>query len=745
MKLSKLLIIFCILNYCLTATSDECSSAFEEALKKTCVELNSNCRFADLSKICFGLNSCEDGNNDNLVCQSIIPDSYNLEKCEYNFTDGKCNPTKKNCGDYNPSYGDTCSHLSSGVEGKRCALSKRDLDTCEIHKNNCSDLSQTECADNIPSTVTEQCEWKSIDSVQSCQQVNRTCTNYLKEFATGNDYCNELITSDANKKCVHLDDSDICTESHISCQNYSNQYDCDGKYPLKKTGNIYENDYTQICQFNTTTNKCVPVSRKCREYNPFYGDDKSTCINILKPEDPNKNCIYDEDDDDCYERYTSCQAYNDNEINKVRGDCEKIKPSDETKRCVFIMEEDKCIEENIYADCKDYKGSDKKICESIISPKTNSYCVLEKDLTCTERTFHCSEAENIFDCLIYAKPSDNSKKCAFGSNGCYETYKGCEDWELKDSTTCASLGIFNGQECYLDSDKCKSRQKKCTQALNEEECKMIETSGVTDPDKKYCYYGYDYNMSTTHCYENYKYCSDYRGNKPNICKNIQPYDESGKNLDYAYKCEIKDTNVGCEKVPKECSEASNKIQCDYISPVINDKRIKYCLYHNGQCNEEYKTCEDVNEEEIDTNFNSKCSNNLPTDYLKTKCETKTENGKTKCVSKTMCDTFNSRQYDLLCMNINLNCTYRTSTKTCSKRAKTCNQINFYDDNNDNESICKSTKTSDNNKICILRDDKSGCKEVWKEEFTITKANAVDSSEKTIQNIRLILFLISLLF
>jgi len=36
------------------------------------------------------------------------------------------------------------------------------------------------------------------------------------------------------------------------------------------------------------------------------------------------------------------------------------------------------------------------------------------------------------------------------------------------------------------------------------------------------------------------------------------YDESGTNIDYVYKCEIKNTGLCCEKMPKECS-GSNKI------------------------------------------------------------------------------------------------------------------------------------------------------------------------------------------
>lgn len=745
MKILNLILTFCILNYCFADISDECSTQFEQALKSTCTNINTNCKFSDFDQRCITIGSCGSGSGNAGTCSSIIPSSYNEKKCQYSATNG-CEEVKKECKDYNKLTdgniitGDTCSSLSPGsATGGRCALDNND--DCNIHYNDCTNSRLSDydkCTKNIPSDLARECTW--VTGSSTCQSVKRKCDHYLKELATSQNYCGGLDLIDSAKKCIYLNNA--CSESYPTCREYgTDRSTCDQKMPLNSDRNAY--DFSRKCQFNINNNECEEVPRKCRDYNSLYGDNKDRCLNTLKPEDSNKHCIYDEESDDCYEWYTSCQVYNDNEIEKNRNDCERIILSDVNKRCVFIMEEDKCIEENIYKDCKEYKGSDKKVCESIISPKTNLHCFLEKDLTCNERTFHCSEAQNVFDCLIYAKPSDNNKKCAY-YNECYETYKGCEDLEFKGSSQCSRLDIINGQTCYYGEEKCKSKQKKCTEALTEEECEMIQTSGVSDPDKKICYYGIDYTWSSSskRCFENYKYCSDYRGTDDDICKSILPYDESGNNIDYAYKCEIKDNEVGCEKVPKECTDASsNKILCDLISPVINDNRVKYCAYYGGQCVEHYKTCNDVNEEENVANIQSKCSSNIPKEYLNTQCEF--NNG--KCEDKKKCDAFNRRDYRNLCINISPNCKYDSSSKTCTKDVKTCGKIKFYADSSSNEAICKATNATNANKICVLKDDKSGCEEVWKEDFPITKANAVSSSEMPIQKIGLILVLVSLLF
>ena len=175
--------------------------------------------------------------------------------------------------------------------------------------------------------------------------------------------------------------------------------------------------------------------------------------------------------------------------------------------------------------------------------------VLEKDRKCIERTFNCTEASNEEDCLYYAKPQDSRKICVYNSDKCYEVYKNCEDYfQTEPSNQCSDLKLYNGKSCYLDSNsRCRSSDKTCSQAHNEDECKLIAETGVSDPDKKVCDYVKYTGDPSEHCVENYKYCSDYRGTDSDICTYIKPYDESGKNIDITSKC-VYTTGIGCDLV-----------------------------------------------------------------------------------------------------------------------------------------------------------------------------------------------------
>ena len=85
-----------------------------------------------------------------------------------------------------------------------------------------------------------------------------------------------------------------------------------------------------------------------------------------------------------------------------------------------------------------------------------------------------------------------------------EQYKGCEDFVKKrfdSQTTCDALEVYNGKKCVYESTKCISIDKTCAQAKSEEECQLIEKTGVSDPERKYC------EWDSGKCVENYKYCS----------------------------------------------------------------------------------------------------------------------------------------------------------------------------------------------------------------------------------------------
>lgn len=283
-----------------------------------------------------------------------------------------------------------------------------------------------------------------------------------------------------------------------------------------------------------------------------------------------------------------------------------------------------------------------------------------------------------------------------------------------DTTICEAIRLYNGNTCELRSGKCRSKYKTCSQAITEEECKIINTTGVTDPDRRVCDFVNYFDSSIPHtfsfCAENYKYCSDYRGSDSQNCSNIKPYDESGNNLDKYYKCEIVQTSIGCEKVPIDCEDAgSNPILCSEYSQHIKDKSVKYCAFYNNHCTEQFKTCEDVINFSSDT---TKCTDNIIENYITKECEIDSSN---KCVKRNDCNSFNIYSYKELCKNINPNCTYETSSNVCKNANNNCINTRFYTQSEENEQICKLMKSQSNYKICSLKEDKSGCEEIYREQ------------------------------
>ena len=779
MKTESFILLFCLLSICFTQDSEnQCETQFLSILQTKCQNLGSSCTFNTTYKNCLPISSCSGKSETD--CPNTIPSNYHYKKCEYNS--GSCNEVNKVCSDYNNMVdgnvilGDKCSSLTkeNGL-GDRCYYSYPDGDSgsersCSTHYNSCgsinslSDKSRTKCEANIPSDLTKKCSWKSESQ---CVETNRTCAEYQYLYEWANkDNCNKLeaIGASNGASCVYY--LNRCTEAY-PCSHWDNRNraTCERQTPLNDAGDDY--DYLYRCKYNTTNNKCEKVRKTCDEYNDSSLKRGNTLCSQFSPEDStNKKCV--ESDGLCKEQYKTCQLYDENDADKSREDCEGLILDDPNKKCVYIKEEHKCEEGNVYNNCNEYKGSDRKICERILSPKRNSYCVLDKDSVCKERDFFCVEAYDRYDCLIYAKPTDDTKKCVWDGSVCKEEYKGCEDYVEKRSnseTTCDDLEVYNGKKCYYNSDKCTSKNKICSEATSKEECKLIEKTGVSDPDRKYCeWYSTSYDTGS-YCRENYKYCSDYRLTSSSddstiepTCKKIKPFNPETNTLDLAYKCKVKDSKVGCEKVPKECTEAgSNKILCDLISPLIKDNRIKYCAFIQGTCVEHYKTCELVDESRLtnDDNANLLCEQNIPErHYFAGICEHYTLNSKIKCRTKTtsFCNLFNIDAYQDLCLSINPNCSYFSdgSYSSCYDNTKSCNDTIFYTQDDNNKAICEAIKLSNEDNICVLKEDKSGCEEVFRESIPFIYADNANSNSNSAfklnaNGMQIILILLSLLF
>ena len=731
MKTFQLFLIFAIIGSCFPDDNDddECKIKFNTIIEERCNAVipgicHINYKSLTKARKCKGIKDCSEQS----YCSFYSSPSFHTKKCEE--VDSKCTEVTKGCHWYEKDDGDICSDIIPlDGEGDRCDFNRGGA--CSPFFNECTGLSEDKCASNIPKDFKYKCIWKD----SSCQKELRGCsdTNDFYPEYLDKDLCHQLKPSSTDKKCFLLEDG-TCQEKYENCAEYdSDQDSCnDDKVPfvqLEEGISLYDLDHRKECFYNTTSKKCLPRIKKCHDLKSTEGED--VCITLEATDSTKKKCVYDSSDSlRCKEQYRTCQLYNDNEEIKTRDECEKIIPDDETKLCYFNEEENKCEERDIFTNCEDYKGDDKNICESITSKTTNTKCVLEKDSTCKERSLHCADTDDEFQCLFYAKANDDNKICAYDSTKstnekCFELYKNCEDYmENHDSSSsiCTGLQLYNGKYCVFENNKCRSRNKECKDAINEYECKLIEKTGVSDPDKKVCYY--DSTETTNKCKETYKYCSDYRGSDADYCQKIKPYDNSGNYLDITSKC-IYDTYIGCKRVPKECTDASTKQECNIISPYIEENKTKHCVYtfislNNYKCQEHYKNCSEVFEKDI-------CKNNIPEGFSQKKCWPYTVKGRFVCgeSNDAECRDFDIDLFENLCNDINPNCTYSSSSFTCSKTEKSCAEVNFFSLKDENEDICKSYEVDDPNKICSLKKDKTGCEVIYKE----LSRNSSDNQEE----------------
>jgi len=708
MKISRLLLFLALLGHCFT---DECADDFQQLIKTQCEGIDDSCSFYDFyQKKCVSTastnNDCSKGDGDQNICQNILPKEFPKKKCVFRTSDSKCNLEDTTCSDFNSGIAGIifdpikdrsfCSEFPAST-GKKCLVDNSR--NCQEFFNSCD-------------AATSSCNTNLIDYKNGCK-LDGTCGNAQRScdstvYNVFEDECHELITSDSDKKCVYYESSGICNAVYTSCKFYSSLTCNNNNHPLIEKENKYYLDLSKKCKYDsneTGPEKCKAEYVYCSSY---AGDDKTVCPNLKVTDSTTKRCVYDPTSTTniCKEDYKSCSIYNDMEISKTRGVCESIILDDSNKKCIYINEIDKCMETELFSTCEGYKGIDKYICESIITPTNHSKCYLEKDRTCKERMFNCSEVITEEDCLYYAKPVNSRKRCVYSSGVCYEEYQRCEDYSSLDETiSCSSLRLHNGKICYEDSvtGLCRTRNKTCAEAQNDkDECNLIAQSGVSDPDKKVCQY------IGTSCQENYKYCSDYRGDTDSICMKIKPYDDSGNNIDNAFQCKIQDPDIGCEKISKTCSDANtDPILCSLISPNIKDNNINYCAYINGNCRTYYKACENITI--TDTSSESTCKNNIPQNYLTRHC--KVDNN--KCISKTTCEEFNNINYNYnkyLCENMP-NCEYSSGVCQKTTTPETCDDVKFYIPSDTNEETCQKIETENPNTKCVIKEDKKGCEEI----------------------------------
>lgn len=732
MKGSRLIFFFTLIVFCFAEDPDDCSTKFESILVDKCSLISSKCGYNSEKRICR--EECSSGTVE--TCSGITPPNYHTHRCSYDSSSRTCIPIQRECTSWNGVYDeDDCSKLKSpDGNGYRCDILSYGAQ-CSSYSNDCSgfDGDQSGCNDHTPFEYTSKCLYNTGEG--KCNKVPRNCGDNF--YKMNINLCHNLTPTDSQKKCFFVGNS--CHENYEGCKGY-NEGQCNSGKPLIKNESGDDYDILKKCYWLSSTGVCESRNKNCYDF-VDTGDEKKNeeLCNRLEAIEPNKKkCVYD--DQKCIEEYRSCQLYNENETKKTREECERIIPTAPNKLCYFKEEENQCEERDIFTNCEDYKGNDKNICESIISKATNSRCILEKDSTCKERAFHCNDTDIKYQCLTYAKPKDNNKKCVYSENHspkCFEEYKTCEDY-LKSGTNnlCSSIKLYNGKECIYEQDRCRSNNIICKDTSDEDECKLINKTGVSDPDIKVC----QYDKINHECFENYKYCSDYRGENNTICENIKPYDESGENLDITSHCTM-DLIVGCKRIPYKCTNANDAFKCASISPYIKDNKIKYCAYYNGQCREYYKKCEDADPA-------SECSRNIPFNFSKPNCEAITVTGVKSCKNKEDCASFDPEFYSNLCYSLSPNCSYDVTNHKCyTETEKTCEDLKFYIASDNNEEVCKSYEPSDPNKICSLEENKLKCEVIDKGQISPPSdpSNQESSSRFMKKTMNLIIITLILLF
>jgi len=756
MKISHIILTFALITYCLAQEEeemDECQQWFDQQLEKNCIAVDStSCKFNVGDKKCLKTNPCEEGNGNAELCPKLIHPDFHKKKCVYKDDEDKCIEANKKCTDYgyaNPDAddsskieieGDTCEQLNPGDEGNRCFYYYDPYIyryVCLPEFNKCEDAPiapTSKCYNNIPQDLSKMCRVSN----SACVERNRTCDLSIRN--TDKDKCSYMAPSNPKAKCIYNSAYHNCEQVYTKCEDFgTGYYSCLNRIPWLEDKNDFNYFYKCFPKQNegsTTSYECVEERRNCTEYD---GDDEATCIS-LRASDPDKRCVFNgtKTSGKCYEEYKSCKIYND-KIGKIRENCEAIKLLEPNQKCIYIYENDTCLVVNNYTTCEEYKGTDRTVCESIISPTTNASCVFEKDSICKEREFVCSQATNEEDCVYFAKASVSGKKCEWNGSSCLEVYETCDNLVEDNITsiTCSLTYLYNGRKCYSDLGRCRSIQMtSCGQAQSEKECKLIAKTAVTDPDKKVC----DYISGS--CIENYKYCSDYRGTNYIECQRIKPYDETGNNIDYTSKCQM--INNKCQKETKTCNEAGNNPSlCAAISPKIKDNHIKYCAHTDGhRCRERYKYCENI------TNLDE-CEDNQPQNFYRTgKCIKKDD----KCVTREDCYSHSYFDKEDLCES-NYNCTWVSENICTKKKELTCSGIKFLSESEENMEVCSSIQVSNPNKVCVLKADKTGCEEVLKYVSTPyyngtsnsnTGSRGENSSEFMTKGINLIIVMIALL-
>ena len=230
--MKKLFLLFALFAICYNDSVDICSQSFDTDKKRACETIKFDdtnyCVYSD-GQCKIGYKECadyaSDNNFDEDTCKNIIP-SNKMYKCKGNIDTANnnkktCIPELKPCSEY-PNTGGNCVDLKAD-EGYRCVLYNG---KCEAHKDECINLAQDKCGNNIPKDYQKICKWDTSSGTGECKSEDRTCAQHIifedKEDNKGNsgganiNNCINLKSSDLEKKTCYLN-GEKCEEYFVDC------------------------------------------------------------------------------------------------------------------------------------------------------------------------------------------------------------------------------------------------------------------------------------------------------------------------------------------------------------------------------------------------------------------------------------------------------------------------------------------------------------------------------------------------
>ena len=441
----------------------------------------------------------------------------------------------------------------------------------------------------------------------------------------------------------------------------------------------------------------------CDDCSEFEVIKKNICESLISSTVDHK-CYYN--NGECSSVYNGCEAYTGSDITT----CNSIIPSDHFYKCVIVG--GRCQEK--LKECGDYKSGDD--CEKLYAG-TNKRCIMNNG-KCEAHYIKCADYTTDVDkvkCELNI-PSNTFTKCEWDTTckDVYKTYKTCSEYTEHDPTTCSNIKILinnDGEDvidhlnkCEIDgSNNCSPTAKKCADyKIQEDKDYSCTQFATTDSDNKICV------LSGNQCIEQYKTCSIYNtqveqeNRNKNNCESIQIY-ESNQFVE-SKKCVFDATNKECNEKPLDCSEIFVEEQC--FNHQISDE-LKKCVFIDGKCKEEYKSCEEYDKKGTNDKNRDDCESIvLFSSGLIDYSNICTFNeGTHTCSTKPMtsCNDYKSGQSEKYCTNIyltdsTLKCAYINNK--CIEQYKQCSDYNGNEKN-----ICESIVVQNNPyRKCILLHD-----------------------------------------